>query len=101
MTETDLRTVQVANTTTGRYDVHKPLPYPFHIEPDGAVARQDFWRGEPARLAGFQRDADENRVDVRVEDWLADPELDVTGTFPVFVDADGSIWRHAFPVREG
>ncbi len=102
MTETT-KSVQVANTTTGRYDVHKPLPYPFHIDAEGNVLRQDFWRGEPERLVGFQEKADVNHVDLRVQDWLATGDEAPEGWHPVFVDADGTMWSHAFPVmsREG
>lgn len=91
------KSIQVANSEDGTYDVRKPLPYPFHIEDDGSVARQDFWRGEPARLAGFQR-TEEQHVDVFAADWLADDSIDVTGMFPVFIDADGGMWNHAMPV---
>lgn len=91
------KALQVANTPTGEYDVHKPMPYPFYIEPDGSVAAQDFWRGEPAALIGFQRVADVHTVDVLADDWLSG-EADVLGMHPVFVDAGGGFWSHRHPV---
>ena len=38
----------------GEYDVHQSVPYPYHIDSEGNVLRQDFWRGDPSRLIGFQ-----------------------------------------------
>lgn len=64
-------------------------PYPFHIEPDGTVGRQDFWNGNPSRLVGFQHDTDVQQVDVDLDDFLANPESAV-GCYPVFFgDQDG------------
>jgi hypothetical protein len=91
------KVVQVANTLTGEYDVHKPLPYPFHIDDDGSVLRQDFWRGEPARLLGFQS-TQEHRVDLFAHEWLATTDEAPEGWYPVFQDSDGGIWAHAYPV---
>lgn len=91
--------LQPANTPTGEYDVSKPLPYPFHIDAEtGEVGRQDFWRGDPLRLLGFQNDADIQRVDVHFPDFAADPDVAV-GKFPVFVRADGSIYSMTNPVK--
>jgi hypothetical protein len=90
--------VQIANTPDGSYDVRQPLPYPYYIKSDGRIDRQDFWRGEPARLLGFQADPDIQKVDVLAESWLADPNCEVVGMFPVFVDDDGSMWNSAHPV---
>lgn len=92
------KSIQVANTATGEYDVRQPLPYPYHIDPDGTVLRQDFWRGEPARLAGFQQHADVQHVDLLAHVWLADDSEAPQGWFPVFIDADGGMWSHRFPV---
>ncbi|WP_248582563.1 hypothetical protein [Nocardioides sp. InS609-2] len=92
------KAIHIANTADGSYDVRKPLPYPYHVEADGSIARQDYWRGQPARLAGFQRQADVQHVDVLAETWLADPDLDVVGMFPVFIDEDGSMWNSTTPV---
>lgn len=92
-----MKTIHIANTTSGEYDVRKPLPYPFHINDDGSVDRQDFWRGTPARLAGFQRESDVQHVDVFAHDWLSG-DVDVEGMFPVFIDNGGGMWSHTFPV---
>lgn len=89
--------IQVANMPDGSYDVHKEMPYPFHITDElGAVGRQDFWKGEPARLLGFQR-GDAHRVDVTAATFWHLPEQ-VVGMRPVFQDADGGIWSHMNPI---
>lgn len=87
--------------TVGEYDVHKPLPYPFHIEPDGSVARQDFWQGTPARLAGFQVDPKVMKVEIFDFQWLADLDTveRVVGMHAVFIDSSGSMWTDRRPVE--
>lgn len=96
-----MKTIHIANEADGSYNVHKPLPYPYHIEDDGTVGRQDFWKGKPARLLGFQLTADRHEVSVRVETWLEN-DVDVTGHFPVFQDKNGAIWSLTLPVsKEG
>lgn len=49
------------------------LPYPFHVHEDGTVARQDFWRGDPAAVVGFQNRADVQHVDLWWADVVTDP----------------------------
>lgn len=92
--------IQVANMPDGSYDVHKPLPYPFHVTDElGAVGRQDFWRGEPIRLIGFQESPDVQRVKVLTRGFWNEPQQ-VVGMWPVFADADGGMWNHKHPVTE-
>ena len=63
------------------------LPYPFHVAADGAIDRQDFWRGKPERVigisdipvAGHMIQTWQNIIDVR----------SVLGTYLVVSDADG------------
>lgn len=100
--------LHIANTVTGEYDVRKPLPYPFHLDAEGNVLSQDFWRGEPIKLLGFQESPDVHEVNLLVEDWLPTATSPTTsqvvgpvaavGMWPVFLDADGTIWAHRFPV---
>ena len=101
-------TLHIANTATGEYDVHRPLPYPFHLDADGNVLRQEFWRGEPVKLLGFQYSPDAQEIGLLAEDWLPTAAsyhssnvvgpTAVVGLWPVFLDADGSIWSHVYPV---
>lgn len=94
-------TVQPAQgTEVGAYDPAVPLPYPWHIDADGRVLRQELWRGHPARLAGFQALARRQQVDLYTEEWLADlgrADL-VVSMYPVFIDADGGMWSSTHPV---
>ena len=47
------------------YNVHKPLPYPFHVDADTGDVRPGPQTGnEEWRLVGFQPDADTQRVDL-------------------------------------
>lgn len=66
------------------HDPRKPLPYPYHVGPGGAIERQDFWRGSPSKLLGFQRGVQCSLV-VSFEEFWADPDKAV-GLCPVFID---------------
>src|SRR4051812_43939615 len=64
------------------------LPYPFHVDENGAVLRQDFWQGDIAEIVGFQDDPHVQRVDVRWRDVWTDPSRAV-GKYPIGRDAAG------------
>lgn len=92
--------LQVANMPDGSYDVHKPQPYPFFIgDAHGTVGRQDFWKGEPKTLLGFQATRREQRIDLSASKFWDEPALAI-GMYPVFMDAGGMIWNHQNPVTE-
>lgn len=64
-------------------------PYPYFIEENGDVGRQDFWKGNPLKLLGFSDTREVGKIllsfeDFRKELWLA-IEL-----FPVFINSDGT-----------
>lgn len=69
------------------------LPYPFHIEEDGSVGRQDVWHGNPERLVGFQKSAKRQDVDLPLSAFLADPQK-AKGMFPVMEDSKGRWATH-------
>lgn len=73
------------------------VPYPFHIEPSGDVARQDFWKGDPAALIGFQQDANRQTVDLLNRAWQGDPQ-EAVGMYPVFVTSEGQMFTWLEPV---
>lgn len=76
-----------------QYDPMLPLPYPFHVDADtGMIERQDFWRGEPAQLLGFQEGTVQRIVLYRHE-WAKDPDSAI-GLRPVFANDDGTMWSH-------
>lgn len=78
-------------------------PYPFFIvgegEGSGLVLRQDFWKGEPYALMGFQDAFDVQHVDLHVRDFLAEPEKAV-GKYPVFSDGNtGGFYAYVVAVE--
>lgn len=80
------------------YNVNKPLPYPWHIDPkNGNVGRQDFWKGDPLRLLGFQDTAEVQRLDMMFGAFVADPEAAV-GKFPVFLKKGGGMYNITEPI---
>lgn len=89
MNERTLISIQPGNTSDGTYDVHQPLPYPFHVDAaTGEVDRQDFWKGQPFRVIGFQVEADRQEVDLLWEDAAAAPDR-IVGMFPILLDTSG------------
>lgn len=66
------------------------LPYPFHCGEDGTVQRQDFWRGDPIKVIGFQNDRDIQQVDLWWSDFVNTPEAAV-GKYIVAVDDRGGM----------
>ncbi len=73
------------------YDVKEPAPYPFHIDTrTGACLRgrgtADLLEapvGRPWRLVGFRRVADEDRLDLPLRDFVAEPAAAIA-MYPVF-----------------
>lgn len=79
------------------------LPYPLHVTQDGSVLRQDFWRGDPARVVGFAARVDVHAIDLRWEEAWAEPSRAV-GMYVVVMDAKGgwATWQTAVAsVTEG
>jgi hypothetical protein len=69
------------------------MPYPYFINPDGTVRRQDVWKGEPAALAGFQNEVDVHQVDLATDDWFAGDVSACVGMYPVFFDKSGDMFN--------
>jgi len=72
------------------------LPYPFFIDEAGNVGRQDFWRGQPLKLIGFNGSAENKTVEpaIGLEDFLENPHK-CLGLYPIFEDDDEEwhTWR--------
>jgi hypothetical protein len=86
MNDPILITIQPSNAPDGTYNVHEPWPYPFHVDSaTGNVTRQDFWKGAPAQVLGFQVDRERQEVDLLWEDAAEHPEL-IEGMFAVLLD---------------
>lgn len=69
------------------------LPYPFYVDYDGNVGRQDFWRGSPARVVGFVRDLARQEVDLWWQEAAKDPQQ-VVGMYLITVDRKGNMATH-------
>jgi hypothetical protein len=74
-----------------------PQPYPYYIEPGGAVGRQDVWNGNPERLVGFQRDLREMQVDLELDAFYDNPQQAV-GMYAVFEDSNDEMWTLQAPI---
>lgn len=75
------------------------LPYPFVVQPDGSIDGQDFWKGEPERLLGFQT-GDEQAITMWWRQARIYPDRAI-GLRPVFIDRDGTMWAHTRDVVRG
>lgn len=76
------------------------LPYPYHCDPDGNVQRQDFWRGDPLRIIGFQADYEVQRVDLWWNQFVQAPQAAV-GMFIVGENDSGGYATYGkTPVRD-
>jgi hypothetical protein len=73
------------------------LPYPFHVNEHGEILRQDFWRGDPERVIGFQANLHVMNIDLW---WLQvwdKPELAV-GKYVVTADSEGNWSTHMIAI---
>ena len=96
---TNILSIQPGQPGEGMYyNVHKPLPYPFHVDASTGDVRVGPQTGNEAwRLIGFQPAVDTQRVDLWREVFVVDPRKAV-GMFPVFVDANGGMFSLDVPV---
>jgi hypothetical protein len=69
------------------------LPYPFFVTEAGDVEGQDFWRGDPLQVVGFQRDLAVQRIDLWWVDAVKDPQKAVR-MYLVTTDANGGMGVH-------
>lgn len=93
-----LISIHTANTPSGDNDVRLPIPYPFHCVPEtGEVTRQDFWRGSPTGIAGFQNEIEAQQIDLTWEEAVADPDR-MIGMFPILLDSTDGIATWTTPV---
>lgn len=76
------------------------LPYPYFIDvKTGEVGKQDFWKGEPLRLVGFNPKPDTSGENTLVfKDFVKDPKQAV-GMFPVFEHSDGNYFTYQDPIE--
>lgn len=74
------------------------LPYPFFVNEDGSVGSQDFWKGDPFKVVGFQRDLAVHEIDLWWRDVVTDPQQAV-GMYLVTEDVQGSWGTHQTAVE--
>jgi hypothetical protein len=72
--------------------VMQPRPYPYQIDEAGDVLGQDFWKGDPAAILGFQPTQDDQRVTLFFSEFTENP-MKAIGMFPVFITADGGMYN--------
>jgi hypothetical protein len=75
------------------------LPYPYVVDQDGLVAGQDFWKGDPYQVIGFQKDLAAQRIDLHWTEVLKDPRSAV-GMYLVTSDENGDWGTHWTAVRD-
>lgn len=75
------------------------LPYPFVIAEDGKVEHQEFWKGDPGCLIGFQDTLANQTLGMTTDRWWADPQLAV-GKYPIFVNNNGAIYVARVAIAE-
>lgn len=73
------------------------LPYPFFVDENGAVGQQDLWKGDPARVIGFQKDLARNQVDLWWREAVKDPQR-AQGMYLVTADSKGTLGVHTTAV---
>ena len=73
----------------------KTLPYPYFIDEQGLVGRQDFWKGRPYKLVGFngkpKTGIDGKTIDLDI--FLKDPQKAV-GLYPIFEHENGEWYTY-------
>lgn len=74
------------------------LPYPFHVFEDGSIDRQDFWRGDPKRVVGFQKDLAVQQIDLSWSAAWKDPEKAI-GMYVVTQTAKGQMSVHLTAIQ--
>lgn len=69
------------------------LPYPFHVDRDAQVQRQDFWQGKIFRVIGFTDRPEPGFVTLYWPEVWEDPELAV-GKYLITSDDHGAWSTH-------
>ncbi len=73
-------------------------PYPFVVDEEGNVRGQEFWKGEPLHVMGFQKDFHVQRVDVRWEEAIKDLK-ETVGMYLVVIDKDGTMGSYETAIQ--
>ena len=73
-------------------------PYPYFIEENGNVGRQDFWKGKPEKLLGFSSKPEAGDISLNLEGFWKNPEAAI-GMYPVFADKADKWVTNTIPVE--
>jgi len=73
------------------------LPYPFFIDEKGLVGRQDFWKGEPFELIGFDTSPSRHKGEIDFKQFWEKPELAI-GLYPIFSHKNGEWITYSDPI---
>ena len=57
-------------------DVNKPLPYPWYVNENGIIQKQEFWKGDPKSLVGFTPPGQQEIIITRAELFKDKSKLD-------------------------
>jgi hypothetical protein len=79
-------------------DVSKPQPFPYGLDSEGYVLDQEFWKGDPYSLLGFQATAEEQRVSLFFKEFTENPQQAV-GMYPVFARKGGGMYNLTLPIE--
>lgn len=76
------------------------LPYPFFIDAKGKVGRQDFWKGEPYMLIGFnpKRVTGPIKGTIDFREFLKEPTKCI-GMYPIFAHKNGEWFTYNDPIE--
>jgi hypothetical protein len=72
-------------------------PYPYFISDEGFVGKQEFWKGRPHELLGFNDVPEPDKVSLLFEEFKKNIETAI-GKYPVFRNKDGTIETYIIPV---
>ena len=75
------------------------LPYPYFIDEKGMVGRQDFWKGKPKQLIGFngKPNAEMDKKTIDLSKFLETPKKAI-GLYPFFEHKDGEWFTYKDPI---
>lgn len=74
------------------------LPYPFHVNADGSIGRQDFWRGQAATAIGFVNRPDSYHIALSWSAAVGNPQKAV-GKYVVTADSKGQFSTHMVAIE--
>ena len=74
------------------------LPYPYFIDKDAYVGRQDYWQGSPYKLLGFSKKPIAGAINLEFKDFWKKPTSCI-GMFAVFSTAQDSWSTQTIPIE--